>query len=114
MFYRRVLTSPRLFSRCFVGWRNRQICKWNLLKFAEALAPALPLADSKAALEKYDGLFAGYYEDGMRRFVGVDSSFRSKSYIRTGLSRATSSLEVCWGAWQRCFTALYPLGGDPP
>lgn len=62
------------------------MCKWNLMKFAEALAPALPLADSKAALDKYDGLFAGYYEDGMRRFVGgVDSSFPSKSYIRSGL-----------------------------
>ncbi|CAN0475005.1 unnamed protein product [Hapterophycus canaliculatus] len=43
------------------------MCKWNLHKFAEALAPALPLADSKAALEKYDGLFKGYYEEGMRR-----------------------------------------------
>lgn len=44
------------------------MCKWNLQKFAEALAPALPLADSTAALEKYDGLFKGYYEEGMRRF----------------------------------------------
>lgn len=67
------------------------MCKWNLLKFAEALAPALPLADSKTALEKYDGLFAEYYEDGMRRFVSVDTSFRWKIYswylacLRTGL-----------------------------
>lgn len=44
------------------------MCKWNLHKFAEALAPALPLSDSTAALEKYDGLFKGYYEEGMRRF----------------------------------------------
>lgn len=44
-----------------------QMCKWNLHKFAEALAPALPLADSKAALDKYDELFQGYYEEGMRR-----------------------------------------------
>lgn len=68
---------------------NRQMCKWNLLKFAEALAPALPLTDSKAALEKYDGLFAEYYEDGMRRCVGVDSSFRSKSYIGTGFAASS-------------------------
>lgn len=69
-----------------LGWvtHNRQMCKWNLLKFAEALAPALPVADSTAALEKYDGLFAGYYEDGMRRCVGVDSSFRSISDFGTG------------------------------
>lgn len=46
-----------------------QMCKWNLNKFAEALAPALPLADSTAALDKYDGLYKGYYEDGMRRCV---------------------------------------------
>lgn len=44
------------------------MCKWNLHKFAEALAPALPLSDSTAALEKYDGLFKGYYQEGMRRF----------------------------------------------
>ncbi|CAM9648022.1 unnamed protein product [Laminaria digitata] len=49
------------------------MCKWNLLKFAEALAPALPQADSKTALEKYDGLFAEYYEDGMRRKLGLFS-----------------------------------------
>lgn len=47
------------------------MCKWNLHKFAEALAPALPLADSKAALEKYDELYKGYYEEGMRRFGAV-------------------------------------------
>lgn len=56
------------------------MCKWNLQKFAEALAPALPLADSTAALEKYDGLFKGYYEEGMRRF-GI-------SFLESARSRA--------------------------
>lgn len=52
------------------GIDDVQMCKWNLHKFAEALAPALPLADSKAALDKYDELFQGYYEEGMRRCGG--------------------------------------------
>lgn len=52
------------------------MCKWNLHKFAEALVPALPLADSQAALEKYDGLYKGYYEEGMRRFgVGAIGTY---------------------------------------
>jgi len=67
-------TPPRNVPGTFVEYAlaplqcDAQMCKWNLQKFAEALAPALPLADSTAALEKYDGLFKGYYEEGMRRF----------------------------------------------
>ncbi|CAM9341192.1 unnamed protein product [Ectocarpus sp. 12 AP-2014] len=53
--------------------RQPEMCKWNLHKFAEALAPALPLSDSTAALEKYDGLFKRYYEEGMRRKLGLFS-----------------------------------------
>ena len=58
-----------------------QMCKWNLHKFAEALAPALPLADSKAALGKYDELFQGYYEEGMRRFGSLHDGFGFFSFF---------------------------------
>eukprot|EP00903_Cladosiphon_okamuranus_P008307 g7991.t1 len=54
--------------------KQPQMCKWNLQKFAEALSPALPLVDSKAALDKYDELFQGYYEEGMRRKLGLFSA----------------------------------------
>eukprot|EP00752_Nemacystus_decipiens_P012066 g10697.t1 len=54
--------------------KQPEMCKWNLHKFAEALAPALPLADSKAALDKYDELFKTYYEEGMRRKLGLFSA----------------------------------------
>lgn len=39
-----------------------------MLKFAEALDPALPLEDSAAALEKYDDMYKSYYDEGMRRY----------------------------------------------
>ena len=84
------------------------MCKWNLFKFAEALAPALPLEDSKAALEKYDGLFAEYYEDGMRRSVGLECAFRwgNYSYRATCLQRITTDLELRWDALQCSFMTL--------
>ncbi|CAN0424981.1 unnamed protein product [Ascophyllum nodosum] len=51
--------------------RQPAICKWNLERFAEALAPALPLAESSTVLEKYDSIFETYYQEGMRRKLGL-------------------------------------------
>lgn len=58
-----------------VAGAELQICKWNLMKFAEALNPALPLEEADAALDKYDELYKGYYEEGMRRYGSTEAIF---------------------------------------
>jgi len=52
--------------------KQPEICKWNLMKFAEALQYALPLDEMKAALnEIYDVEFGHHYYGTMRRKIGI-------------------------------------------
>uniref|UniRef100_A0A3Q1IW04 Selenoprotein O n=1 Tax=Anabas testudineus TaxID=64144 RepID=A0A3Q1IW04_ANATE len=47
------------------------ICKWNLVKLAEALAPELPPDRAKAVMDEYLGLFNGFYLENMRKKLGL-------------------------------------------
>ncbi|CAB4002050.1 Hypothetical predicted protein, partial [Paramuricea clavata] len=49
-----------------------EICKWNLIKLAEAMADVLPIAKSRILLEDvYDLEFLDYYLNKMRRKLGI-------------------------------------------
>lgn len=49
-----------------------EICKWNLLKLAEAIGDALPVSKSKALLENmYDKEFTECYLSKMRKKLGI-------------------------------------------
>jgi serine/tyrosine/threonine adenylyltransferase len=49
-----------------------EICKWNLHKLAEALAPLLPLETSEELLEEvYDSVYITSYVEYMRKKLGV-------------------------------------------
>ncbi|XP_028401083.1 protein adenylyltransferase SelO, mitochondrial-like [Dendronephthya gigantea] len=49
-----------------------EICKWNLIKLAEALADVLPLAKSRALLEEiYDLEYMNHYLSKMRKKLGI-------------------------------------------
>ncbi|CAL8374877.1 unnamed protein product [Arctogadus glacialis] len=47
------------------------ICRWNLGKLAEALAPELPAGRAKAVLEEYMDLYNGFYLATMRKKLGL-------------------------------------------
>ncbi|KAG7259322.1 hypothetical protein CRUP_006591 [Coryphaenoides rupestris] len=47
------------------------ICRWNLGKLAEALAPELPPARAAAVLDEYMDLYNGFYLASMRRKLGL-------------------------------------------
>uniref|UniRef100_T1ILI2 non-specific serine/threonine protein kinase n=1 Tax=Strigamia maritima TaxID=126957 RepID=T1ILI2_STRMM len=51
--------------------KQPEICKWNLMKLAEALAPFLPLEQSMQELAVFEAEFDKYYQDKMRKKLGL-------------------------------------------
>ena len=51
-----------------------QICRWNLMKFAEALSPILPSNDAEQALKQYDEIYRHHYVTMMRAKLGIQAS----------------------------------------
>lgn len=47
------------------------ICRWNLLKLAEALAPELPPDRAEAVMDEYLDLYNGFYLQIMRKKLGL-------------------------------------------
>lgn len=47
------------------------ICRWNLLKLAEALAPELPPERAEAVMDEYMDVYNRFYLDNMRRKLGL-------------------------------------------
>jgi uncharacterized protein YdiU (UPF0061 family) len=54
--------------------RQPEVVVWNLARFAEALAPVLPLDQAEAALEAYAPLFLATYLGAMRQKLGLAGS----------------------------------------
>ncbi|XP_041372040.1 protein adenylyltransferase SelO, mitochondrial-like [Gigantopelta aegis] len=51
--------------------KQPEICKWNCLKFAEAIQKALPLTETKPVLDIFDEEYATVYKHKMRRKLGL-------------------------------------------
>lgn len=47
------------------------ICRWNLVKLAEALAPELPPDRAEAVIDEYMDLYNGFYLENMRKKLGL-------------------------------------------
>lgn len=47
------------------------ICRWNLVKLAEALAPELPPDRAEAVMNEYLDLFNCFYLENMRKKLGL-------------------------------------------
>ncbi|KAM7414206.1 hypothetical protein PAMA_019159 [Pampus argenteus] len=47
------------------------ICRWNLVKLAEALNPELPPDRAEAVMEEYLDLYNGFYLENMRKKLGL-------------------------------------------
>lgn len=47
------------------------VCRWNLVKLAEALAPELPPDRAEAAIDEYMALYNGFYLENMRKKLGL-------------------------------------------
>lgn len=47
------------------------ICRWNLVKLAEALDPELPPDRAEAVMDEYLDLYNGFYLDNMRKKLGL-------------------------------------------
>lgn len=47
------------------------ICRWNLVKLAEALEPELPPERAKEVIEEYLSLYNGFYLQNMRKKLGL-------------------------------------------
>lgn len=61
------------------------ICKWNLMKFAEALNPLLPQEISKKYLDRYDDIFTSEYQCLMREKLGLLQSAEGDASLFKGL-----------------------------
>ncbi|CAM9848078.1 unnamed protein product, partial [Phaeothamnion confervicola] len=71
------------------------ICKWNLRKLAEALAPALPLASALETLEAdYDDAYRAAYEAGMRRKLGLATAQAGDAALFAALSEVMEATAV--------------------
>jgi uncharacterized protein YdiU (UPF0061 family) len=51
--------------------RQAEVCRWNLMTFAEALLPLLPAEAAQLALEEYDGVYKSKYLALMRGKLGL-------------------------------------------
>lgn len=47
------------------------ICRWNLLKLAEALAPELPPDRAEVVMDEYLALYNDFYLQNMRKKLGL-------------------------------------------
>ncbi|KAI3370800.1 hypothetical protein L3Q82_007336 [Scortum barcoo] len=47
------------------------ICRWNLVKLAEALVPELPPDQAEAVIDEYMDLYNGFYLQNMRKKLGL-------------------------------------------
>lgn len=47
------------------------ICRWNLVKLAEALDPELPPERAEEVIEEYLSLYNGFYLQNMRKKLGL-------------------------------------------
>ncbi|XP_068612965.1 protein adenylyltransferase SelO-1, mitochondrial-like isoform X2 [Brachionichthys hirsutus] len=47
------------------------ICRWNLVKLAEALAPEVPPERAAAVMDEYLDLYNGFYLENMRKKLGL-------------------------------------------
>ncbi|KAF3689055.1 Selenoprotein O [Channa argus] len=57
------------------------ICRWNLVKLAEALAPELPRDRAEAVMDEYLGLYNKFYLDNMRKKLGLIKKEESEDEI---------------------------------
>lgn len=55
-----------------------KICRWNLGKLAEALAPLVPLSDTKVILAEFDTVYADKYKEIMMGKLGLGNSGQDK------------------------------------
>lgn len=58
-------------SRRYSYQAQPAICRWNLVKLAEALAPELPPDRAEAVLEEYLDLYNRFYLENMRKKLGL-------------------------------------------
>ena len=83
--------------------RQPEMCKWNLGKLAEALAPMVSLADSAALLQQYDAMYLSKYREIMTAKLGLgawragddgllDGFFASMSAAQTDFTDAFRAL----------------------
>ncbi|XP_071941976.1 protein adenylyltransferase SelO, mitochondrial-like [Antedon mediterranea] len=89
------------------------ICKWNLVKLAEAISMALPLEKSKEALEEiYDQEYEKCYLEKMRKKIGLLKALpEDKSLIESFLE----TMQLTGADFTNCFRGLtkVPLPGSP-
>ena len=73
---------------------------WNLTRLAESLLPLLAdntgaaVESAKAALEKYAGLYAEYWLDGMRAKAGLNTQHRHDKALVTALFEVMAENEA--------------------
>ena len=80
--------------------KQPEICKWNLGKFAEAIAEAVPVDETKEIIENtFDETFQHYYRDIMANKLGL---VRTKEKEATTIDDLSTSL----------FSTMHKTGSD--
>merc|ERR1739838_117698 len=90
--------------------KQPEICKWNLLKFAEAIQEALPLRQSTKILEEvYESRFEASYSAGMRGKLGL---FTVQSEDKQLFENLFKTMQKTRSDFTNTFRALHHLGKD--
>ena len=54
--------------------KQPEICKWNLLKLAEAIKPIVPMNEMVKILDEYENIYEGFYNEQMRKKFGLSQT----------------------------------------
>jgi len=87
------------------------ICRWNLLKLAEALDPLLPLARAQELLARYDDVYVEHYGALMRAKLGLLAPPRGAADAQL-LDDLFATLAATHGDFTDTFVALTDLVRD--
>ncbi|XP_045434676.1 protein adenylyltransferase SelO, mitochondrial isoform X2 [Pipistrellus kuhlii] len=95
--------------------KQPEVCKWNLQKLAEALAPELPLEQGEAILaEEYDAEFRRHYLHKMRRKLGLVQAEREEDAAL--VAKLLETMHLTGADFTNTFYLLssFPVGPESP
>jgi len=93
-----------------------EICRWNCGKLAEALAPVLPLSESRGELDKFRPEFERVYYGKMYRKLGLEKNLPDDKALLEDLFAAMQATGADFTNTFRCLSrvTIPPRGAEEP
>lgn len=92
--------------------RQPEMCRWNVEKLLEALAPVLPLESSRRCLEHFDAAYGAAYAEGMRRKLGLATEEGGDADLVQGLLDTMQATAADFTATFRALGSVRVGGGE--